>query len=472
MGRQIYKRSIAPHQARVDADGGVKTDSVHAAILWALENQEFEGKDKCLIYSPELTGNKLRVNGIYTHATKGYDAGHVQSGTPNDLTQTTANSQLYLGKINPSEPQHLQNQNGDVRFMSHTSISFAANEKWTYENCLNWNGSNNAIVSMLGKPSDTLTSLSIKKTTNVFSFTNESGTAVDGTVSTASLIGKAKIIHAVAAGDGTLKIYVEGVLFDTITNPTNVTFAQNFAGQATASRNFYGRWYEQALLPAELSATRIAYRSALLRSIFPEIPTVRIAGMDVACRALDVVCTPAGTLIPNVTVNGDWAALSTAAWAHHGNDVALGTVYGKIYNGYAKDQIKADLLSSNFGYHIATEEEWTAIIEAVGVAGLNAMGTNYWSSANGTNTSGLTVLGGGARTNTGIFVELKNRIGFWLSESERRLIISNDNTYEFATRTNDIGYYILLIKDYAGEFVFDSLGEQIFDKNGVPWISV
>jgi len=448
MGRQIYKRSVAPHQARVASDGGVPTDSVNAAILLAIDNQEWEGKDKCLIYSPELTGNKLRVNGIYTHATKGYEVGHVQSGTPNDMTQTTANSQPYLGKINPSEPQCLQNQNGDVRFMSHPAISFAANEKWTYENCLNWNGSNNAIVSIFGKPSDTLTSLSIKKTTNVFSFTNESGTAVDGTISTASLIGKAKIIHAVAAGDGTLKIYVEGVLFDTITNPTNVTFAQNFAGQATASRNFYGRWYEQALLPSELSADRIAYRSALLRSIFPEIPTVRIAGMDVACRALDVVCTPAGTLIPNVTDNGDWAALSTPAWAHHGNDVALGTVYGKIYNGYAKDLIKADLLSSNFGYHIATEEEWTAIIEAVGVAGLKAMGTNYWTSANGTNTSGLTVLGGGYRDTSGAFGANKASMSFLIADSDKRVLIMDNNSYFILSFTKNYGAYILLIKDY------------------------
>jgi hypothetical protein len=625
MNRRIYRKSVAPHQFRVGADGGVPVDDVQAAILLALDNQEWEGKDKFLFFSPHITGVKERVSGINKFATKGYsnsgknqdaplknllinteeigvynktnltttdNAGlnhyglntaeklipdatsgqhrlwglvatngtevtlscflkadginycsfamygglngsniifNLSNGTINstsmsstitsygngwyrcsikiagaigpstyfiiprssnntsdysgdgvsgilacgwqieynnlteyqrvytssslydgvllDLTQTTANSQPYTDKIAPSEPLSIKNQNGDSRFMSFPAISFAANEKWTVETCLNWNGSNNAIASFIGKPSDTLTSISIKKTTNVFSFTNESGTAVDGTVSTASLIGKNKIIHFVADGGGTLKIFADGVLFDTITNPTNATFAQSFTGQVTASRNFFGKKHELATIPDSLSASRIQYRAALLRSVFPEIPTTRIAGLDVAVRALDIVTTPAGTAIQNVTDNSAWAALTTPAWCHHGNDVALGTVYNKIYNGYAKDQLVADLASSNFGYHIATESEWNTIL-ATGVAGLKAMGTNYWTSANGTNVSGLTLLGGGVRETDGSFTDNKIKGVYWCGDSDNIVTIAQNNSSSISIKSKIYGGSILLIKNY------------------------
>lgn len=601
MSRELYKRTIAPHNQRVGVDGGVPSDNVQAALLLIQDTQKYiDAGTVRELMNPELFGTKQRSSAPYLYATKAYSANSPQGfAASNDLAQTTANSQPYLSKIAPAEPQGLLNQNGDSRFMSHSAVSFAAGDKWTVEMVLNWNGSNNAIVSLIGKPSDTLTSLSIKKTTTVFSFTNESGTAVDGTVSTASLIGKAKVLHLEAAGNGTLKIYVDGVLFDTITNPTNVTLTQIFAGQATASRNYYGKFYHDLIIADSLD---ISYRSALLRSIFPEIPTTKVAGLDCAVRALDIVCTPAGNLIPEmqlasttqlitnadnrtftnwanvtwaarngstiadgggkmqITMNGTmqngailslppatigkwykvsadiwngtsintsyfmqfggtlkvftvnsvqtnyswyiqasstnqsffivstgvsdtgtffidnasceevgWSGLTdlyngliaqgqtaaqaqaaVSAYCHHSNDLALGSVYGKIYNGYAKDLLVSELASSNFGYHVATEAEWTAIL-AAGVNNLKMTGTGFWTTANGTNLTGLTIMGGAFRSGaTGIFDTIKTSISYWCSDSLKRVRIFDDGTYNISNVgvTDAFGYYILLIKNY------------------------
>jgi len=587
MSRQIYKRSVAPHQARVASDGGVPTDAVNAAILLAIDNQEWEGKDKCLIYSPELTGNKLRVNGIYTHATKGYSANSPQrelgdelitnqadreftsdtgfwsktdavisgglvninhpsgfaallrrssilqtnktysltftiaitSGTvnvyigdsvqvistsgkhtitlnsisqtaiqfassqfvgtidnislrevlPADLTQTTANSQPYLGKINPSEPQHLQNQNGDVRFMSHTAISFAANEKWAYETIVKWNGTSTAGSVIFGN-GVAAQSICYITTAGALFFRNQSGASSQSGVLFPQYIGKSISLHLVALGNGSLLVYINKVLSATLSIATDITFIRFMAGSASANAEFYGLGYELAIIPDALSADRIAYRSALLRSIFPEIPTVRIAGMDIACRALDIVCTPAGNLIPNVTDNAAWAALTTPAWCHHTNDVALGTVYGKAYNGYARTTLVTDLASSGFGYHVATKEELTTLMES-GLA-IKAMGTNYWTTANGTNITGATLLGGASRNTDGTFATIKGSVMFWCADADECLTLLDNGTISIDAKDLKTGAYILLIKDYAGDFVYDSLGEQIFDVNGVPWISV
>lgn len=571
MSREIYRRTVAPHNMRVATDAGVPSDNVQAAILLMQDNLEWVGRDKFMCISPELFGVKTRVSAPNTFATKAYSANSPQRelgdeliinaadreftsdtgfwtkssnvsitdgvcrvNSPShesrfikktlfltagkwysvsvncksitqggfkftddfseygntetttgvktvifqalyhtigiiaknnligdfdnisirevlaaDLTQSTANSQPYLSKIAPSEPQGLQNTNGDSRFMSRSAISFAANEKWCVEVVLNWNQSNLLYNILCGESSSTGTGIILKDdagNAGRWSFANASNGSANGTTTLSASCGKNTVYHFVANGNGTLSLYRNGVFVETINVATNSIFSQLFYARNIAYPT-NGKICNHSIIPDAPSASRIQYRAALLRSIFAEIPTVRVAGLDVAVRALDIVCTPAGNLIPNVTDNSAWAALTTPAWCHHSNDLALGSVYGKLFNGYAKDQLVADLASSNFGYHIATEAEWNAIL-ATGVAGLKAMGTAYWIGANGTNVSGLTLLGGNFRSSAGVFDTIKNGVVFWCAESGRRLNINNDNTYDFATRPNTSGYYILLIKNY------------------------
>lgn len=581
MSREIYKRTVAPHNFRVGADGGVPSDNVQAAILLAQDNQEWVGRDKYLCISPELFGVKTRISAPYLFATKAYSAnspqrdlgdeivpqpinflsgyastgsatitantitvtngsfggvvrdntltigkvyriafkGSVTAGTAAlynstggltnkimdinasaavftavsasvymiiiaangsvlttteytirevlnaDLSQSTANSQPYLSKIAPSEPQSLLNTNGDSRFMSHSAISFAANEKWTVECVIKINYSSTG--STLGIISNTTdqTTIGVVTTSNVFRFRNESGTDSFSNYNPKLIIGKNVYCTFVANGNGTILLYVNGVYIESISVTTNFSFNRVMQGRGG---NLFGTLSYISIISDAPSASRIQYRAALLRSIFAEIQTVRIAGLDVAVRALDIVCTPAGTLIPNVTDNTAWAALTTPAWAHHSNDLALGSTYGKIYNGYSRTTLKTDLASANFGYHIATKAELTAIA-ASGLA-LKAMGTSYWTTANGTNITGLTLLGGASRSETGTFNTIKSTVSFWCDDVDECFTLNDNGTYSFDAKSLKFGAYIILVKNYAGEFLYDSLGDLLTDINGEPLI--
>ena len=446
MGREIYRRAVAPHNMRVATDAGIPSDNVQAAILLMQDNLEWVGRDKFMCISPELFGAKIRTSAPYQFATKGYSANNPQSGTGNDLTQSTANSQPYLSKIAPSEPQSLKNQNGDSRFMSHPAISFAANEKWTVEVVLNWNGGSTNFEYAFAGTSATSSGILFRfNGVNRFAFNQLFGLFLNVTWDSGStnlLLGKSN--HIALVYDGSfLELFINSISLGKKAWDKTAEFSTCLSNIGTRTAQKIHHYY---IIPDALSASRIAYRAALLRSMFAEIPTVRVAGLDVAVRALDVVCTPAGNLIPNVTDNSAWAALTTPAWAHHSNDLALGSVYGKIYNGYSRTTLKTDLASSNFGYHIATKAELTAIA-ASGLA-LKVMGTAYWTTANGTNVTGLTLLGGASRSEAGTFNTIKATVSFWCDDVDECFTLNDNGTYSFDVKDLKFGAYVLLIKNY------------------------
>lgn len=69
--RNIYRRSIAPHNARVMADGGEVTGRINAAIELMRFYEEQKDSIK-LFYFPALTGNKIRTSGLNKFVSKGY----------------------------------------------------------------------------------------------------------------------------------------------------------------------------------------------------------------------------------------------------------------------------------------------------------------------------------------------------------------------------------------------------------------
>ena len=82
-------------------------------------------------------GGKFRTSGANQFWTKAYSL-----VTTNDATQTTSTSQPHLGNtIAPNERPSFKNQNGQSNFLTHPTISFAANEAWSVTTVLNWNGS-------------------------------------------------------------------------------------------------------------------------------------------------------------------------------------------------------------------------------------------------------------------------------------------------------------------------------------------
>jgi hypothetical protein len=353
-----------------------------------------------------------------------------------DLNQSTAANQPQLDRVALIEPLGLKNQNGGVGFMTHSPISFAANEAWTVECVVNWNGSNAVNCGLFGTGNSLV---SVKNVNNLFRFRNETGTSdVNTTKQNSFLIGKAKFLTFKALGNNTIAIYIDGVLWETVSFVTNFMFTNLFNARASYSE---GSVFHYAIYSKALSDTEILEGASILRSIFPEIPSVRVAGLDVAVRNLDVVTSANGTTIPDGTVTGTWVG-GTAFWCHHTN-IETGSVYGKLYNKAGRDVIVANPPS---GYRVSTEADLTAL-SLLDPLTIKAQMSSFWITANGTNTTGLSLIGSGKRNADGSFSAIKGDCYIWCADSDKVLHITDAGvaTIEAITDVKD-GYSIRLVK--------------------------
>lgn len=146
-----------------------------------------------------------------------------------------------------------------------------------------------------------------------------------------------------------------------------------------------------------------------------------------------------GTVIPKVTNNAAWGALTTPAYCWYGNDSTLtAKLYGALYNNYTV----ADTNSLNVcptGWHVPSDAEWTVLSDFLTANGYGFGGggddigkslasTFRWNSSGivgtigndqGTNNScGFTGLPGGFRSDYGTTFFSIGFDGFWWSGTE------------------------------------------------------
>ena len=147
-----------------------------------------------------------------------------------------------------------------------------------------------------------------------------------------------------------------------------------------------------------------------------------------------------GTIIPEVKTAAAWNALTTGGWCYYNNNSSNGITYGILYNWYAVAGIYDAASLANpalrkklapTGYHIATDTEWSTLIDCLGgdvLAGdtMKEIGTTHWTATGtnptATNTSGFTGLPGGYILESGLFSNIGN-YGYWWSSTE------NNTTY-------------------------------------------
>jgi len=117
--------------------------------------------------------------------------------------------------------------------------------------------------------------------------------------------------------------------------------------------------------------------------------------------------------------NMTWANLTSPAYCWYNNDAPSNKdIYGALYNAYAVNTGKL----CPVGWHVPTNTEWDALLEQLDSnAGgkMKEIGSAHWTYPNvgGTNASGFTALGGGARLLGGVFSDLK-MAGYWWSSTE------------------------------------------------------
>ena len=123
-----------------------------------------------------------------------------------------------------------------------------------------------------------------------------------------------------------------------------------------------------------------------------------------------------GAAIPEETDDTAWTGLSTGARCDYDNDASNVATYGRLYNWYAATDA-AELCPT--GWHVPTDDEWTALETYLGANGHSgAEGTALKSlDWDGTDDFGFSALPGGLRFyNNGLFGYAGGN-GYWWSSS-------------------------------------------------------
>jgi uncharacterized protein (TIGR02145 family) len=126
-----------------------------------------------------------------------------------------------------------------------------------------------------------------------------------------------------------------------------------------------------------------------------------------------------GIVIPNVTGNLAWGALTTPAYCWYNNDIIYKQNFGALYNWFTVETGKL----CPAGWHVPSDEEWTILTDYLGgtdFAGgkLKEAGLAHWNSPNtgATNSSGFTSLPtGGRRYPEGFFYGVGVYDAWWSS---------------------------------------------------------
>jgi len=437
---------------RVTTDGG-NIDSqvdIQSYISMAKANGIYDS-----ILFGMLGAYNIRTSGNTKYVTKAYSL----DSTPNDATQTTEASQPFLsGFIAPNEKWGLKNPNGATRYMTHPTISFAANEAFTISTVLSDNSFSANDSGYCGG------SVSVFKTktgggNNYGCYTGTNG--FNSIYSSLQNIGKGTIVTWVRDSFGVGYLYLNGEFIEN----------GSLTGSIDINRLMSGRgYYVHGSIPAHI-IRNVALTPSQAISEYnwfknrgylgyegTGIVGVKIGEQVFSSSNFEAVATPMGNSIANVTDNTAWsnsqatydsvyaatvgtdeqktyaAVKAAAAWCYYNNDASLGAIYGKLYNWFAVKLLQMDIDYYNaanpttpWGWNIPIDVEINTLEETVdyNADALKEATENFWGVGNtGTNTTGLTVLPAGYRdvdgtfngiTETAIFgtvdSDIDNRIG-------------------------------------------------------------
>ena len=146
---------------------------------------------------------------------------------------------------------------------------------------------------------------------------------------------------------------------------------------------------------------------------FPEKSEVIIGAQVWMTKNLEVTTFRNGDPIPQAASDDAWELVGKnkqPAWCYNGEH------YGKLYNWYAVNDPRG---LAPVGWHIPTDQEWTALEKALGENPGNKMKSTWgWhDKGNGTNYSGFSGLPGGYRYFFGSF-HFFGENGYWWSATE------------------------------------------------------
>jgi len=191
-------------------------------------------------------------------------------------------------------------------------------------------------------------------------------------------------------------------------------------------------------------------------------PTVQIVNQVWFSESLRRKKYVDGVAITDGTSN--WTDVTSGRYAFPNDTPINRNDYGLLYNFYALNNSSGSELCPA-GFRPPLSSEVTSLIGYVGVPSLKTVGTTYWNTANGTNTSGYGAMGSGWRANNMVFSQFKN-IFYWWSSDQYFLRINDDNSSGisgagagvnagFSMRCMTLKSYYFLLLSNGGIYYYD-----------------
>lgn len=227
-------------------------------------------------------------------------------GSLKDATQTTAGSRPYItGNIAPNEKLGLKNPNGGSNFMTHPTISFAANEAWSVTICVldNFKGSSNSLFGNISAGGSVSFRTSDYPGNNVYFIENTivgSNTTFSNSLSS---VGKITILTLVAENN-TFSLYKNGILMSS-SSGKNTTFSFNSILLGYGTRYFNGQIKAHIIRSQALTQQQVTAEYNYLRSVYPEIESVVIGTQEWATSNCEMAATPQGNVIQEMQAAGN-----------------------------------------------------------------------------------------------------------------------------------------------------------------------
>ena len=277
-----------------------------------------------------------------------------------------------------------------------------------------------------------------------------------------------QIMDVNASGGGSItddKGYLvtkRGVCWSTKSNPTisdNKTIDGEGAGSfsssisgLTANTKYYVRAYATTSKGTGYGSTLTFTTAAVVDIDNNAYHSVQIGEQVWMKENLKVSHYSSGNEIPNVTDDTQWSNLTTGACCDYNNSTYYSNTYGKIYNGFAVNDLKGICPT---GWHVPTYDEWTTMRTSLGgmeTAGakLKEEGLAHWSYPNtgATNESGFTALPGGLRSYSPSAYSNLGIYGMYWAQSNNSFTLSKDATYfDEISRNSKYGLSVRCMKN-------------------------
>jgi len=240
-------------------------------------------------------------------------------------------------------------------------------------------------------------------------------------------------------GSGFIEI---GSVLENVTEYTDtaLTFGKNYEYRVAAHTSINTSNYSESCIARACANCFVDIDDNAYR-------TIQIGDQVWMAENLKVTHYREGSVISNLTSDGNWISTNSGAYSFYENNSNYGTSYGVLYNWYAATN--AHYLAPE-GWHIPTDAEWHTLITHLGgssVAGgkLKEMGFDHWWSPNtdATNESGFSALPGGLRGwSSGSFISLGVSSYFWTATEDENgyawiynldysnSVVGRNNTYK------------------------------------------